>query len=81
MATNVKEIKEEKRVDLHVPRGNSNDDPNLFISVNGVNYLLPKGKTSSVPEHVYDEYMRCVRAQERVDATKDRLFEESKISR
>lgn len=69
---------EAKKVDLYVPRGVSNDDPNLFISVNGVNYILPRGKTSKVPPHVYEEYMRSVKAQERLDATKDRLADAGK---
>lgn len=52
-----------ERVAIHVPRGNSKDEPNLLISVNGVNYLLPKGKTSNVPKFVADEYHRAMRAQ------------------
>lgn len=55
------------RVDLFVPRGQVNDEPNLLISINGVNYLLPKGKTSRVKQCVADEYYRAVRAQERYD--------------
>lgn len=55
------------RVDLFIPRGQANDEPNLLISINGVNYLLPKGKTSRVKQCVADEYYRAVRAQERYD--------------
>jgi hypothetical protein len=36
-------------VDLYIPKGYVNDDPNEFISINGKNYVLPKGKTSKVP--------------------------------
>lgn len=61
------------RVKLYVPRGAQNDDPNLFISVNGVNYLLPKGQESMVPPHVKAEYERSIEAQRRLDATIDRL--------
>lgn len=49
------------RVDLFIPRGQANDEPNLLISINGVNYLLPKGKTSRVKQCVADEYYRAVR--------------------
>ena len=42
----------EDRVEVFVPKGYANDEPNLFVSVNGVNYLLPKGKKSLVPAHV-----------------------------
>ena len=60
-----------ERVDIHIPRGNANDDPNLFVSVNGVNYLLPKGKTSSVPRAVAAEIKRSWAAQEALDARVD----------
>ncbi len=63
-----------KRVKVFVPRCASNEDPNLFISVNGVNYLLPKGKESSVPECVAAEYQRSVRALARLDSRKDKLL-------
>ena len=53
----------EERVELMVPRGRSNEDPNLLISVNGVNYLLPRGKIVSVPKHVAYEYNRAQRAE------------------
>lgn len=66
-------MEKEKRVKLYIPRGASNEDPNLFISVNGINYLLPKGKESSVPVHVAAEYQRSVKALERLDRRKDQL--------
>lgn len=58
--------KEEKRVELFIPRGAENDEPNLLISVNGANYLLPRGKTSLVPEHIANEYNRAQRALEKL---------------
>jgi hypothetical protein len=67
-------IKDDGRVELFVPRGSANDDPNFFIGINGKNYLLPRGKTSRVPKFVKDEYERSLRAQERYDETMDRLL-------
>lgn len=67
-------MEKEKRVKLLIPRGASNEDPNLFISVNGVNYLLPRGKTSLVPEAVAAEYRRSVCALDRLDHRKDKLL-------
>lgn len=52
------------RVELFVPKGYANDEPNLLVSVNGENYLLPKGKTSKVPSHVAYEYRRAIKAQQ-----------------
>lgn len=68
----------EKREDVYIPRTTENDDPNYFISVNGVNYLLPRGKTSKVPAHIKAEFERAQRAQERLDATIDKMLEASK---
>lgn len=75
-ATTDKKVRE--RVKIYVPRGASNEDPNLFISVNGVNYLLPKGKESEVPAHIAAEYQRIVKAQERGDRSKAQLLDAAK---
>ena len=50
-------------VDIFIPRGQDRDDPNYLVSINGVNYVMPKGKTSRVPQHVYDEIMRSREAE------------------
>lgn len=67
--------KKDKRVALTIPRGAANDEPNVFISVNGVGYLLPKGKTSMVPPYVKAEYDRSVAAQNKMDEHVDELLE------
>ncbi len=68
----------EDRVEVFVPKGYANDDPNLFVSVNGVNYLLPRGKKSMVPAHVADEIERSKRAAERQDEKMEQMLEASK---
>jgi hypothetical protein len=65
-------------VDLFIPKGFANDDPNEFISLNGKNYILPKGKTSKVPVAVKRQYEKSLRAQERLDATSERFIEKAK---
>ena len=70
--------KKETYVDLFIPKGYANDEPNLFISVNGDNYLLPKGKTSQVPPCVKEEYERAMRAQEALDKKSEALLEKAK---
>lgn len=50
-------------VKLFVEDGYSKDDPNEFISINGKNYILPKGETSLVPPCVKEEYERSRRAK------------------
>lgn len=66
------------REDIFIPKGYANDDPNLFVSVNGKNYLLPKGKTSSVPKHVAEEIKRSLKAEEIQDANAEKLLEKAK---
>ena len=70
--------KANKLEEIFVPKGYANDDPNLFIGVNGVNYLLPRGKKSMVPPHVAAEFYRSQRAQEAMDAHVEQLLESSK---
>ena len=68
-------IRQEERVEIYIERASGNDDPNLFVSVNGYNCLLPKGKTSLVPKSVADEINRARRAQQRLDETIDAMKE------
>lgn len=71
-------IRQEERVEIFIERASGNEDPNLFVSVNGYNCILPKGKTSMVPKSVAEEIKRARRAQQRLDATIDALKEASK---
>ena len=65
----------EKRVEIFIPRGADREDPNLFVGINGVNYLLPRGKKSMVPQSVAAEIERSGRAAdvfyENVDGMKN----------
>lgn len=67
-----------ERVDIYVPRGSANDEPDMFISVNGVNYLLPKGQTHNVPKAVADEFYRSLAAQEELDKKMQAMIDEAK---
>ena len=64
-ASKTAEKVKDNRVEVFVPKGYANDEPNLFIGVNGVNYLLPKGKKS-------------VAAQEKRNQTVEQMLEASK---
>lgn len=66
------------RVALAIPRGDAKGDPNLFISVGGKNYILPRGKTSEVPPEVAEEYYRSERAKEKYFTTAEALLERAK---
>ena len=75
--TTVKKTTEERK-DVFIDKGYFNDDPNQYVSVNGKNYLLPKGETSSVPEHIAAEIERSRRAQRRQDKNAEKLLEKAK---
>ena len=62
-----------KRIEITIPRGAEREDPNLFVGINGINYLLPKGKKSSVPKAVALEIDRSERARDALDSAKDKL--------
>jgi hypothetical protein len=70
-------VPDEERVDITVPKGYANDEPNLLISVNGVNYLLPRGKTSKVPKFIAEEFYRSQKAQEALDKRVDEMLAEA----
>lgn len=65
---------EEERVEIFVPRGYAKDEPNLMIAVNGVTYLLPRGKKSYVPKHIADEFYRSQAAQDILDSHMEEML-------
>ena len=68
----------ENRVEVFIPKGYANDDPNFYVRVNGVNYVLPRGKKSMVPPHIAFEIELSKKAQERLDETMEQMLEASK---
>ena len=74
--TVTEEVKD-NRVELFIPKGYANDEPNLTISINCVNYVCPKGKTSLVPDFVAEEYYRSQRAAEKRDENMEKMLEAS----
>ena len=63
-AAEVAEPADDGRKDIFIPRGPKNDDPNLFASVNGKNYLLPRGQKARVPHEVAEEMHGAWEAEE-----------------
>lgn len=64
---------EENRVEVFIPRASDREDPNLFVGINGVNYLLPRGKKSMVPAAVAAEIERSVKAADTFYESMDEL--------
>lgn len=74
MATEKNTTKETELVEVFIPRGQQTDDPNYFVSVNGVNYIMPKGQKSMVPADVAYEIKRSQAAQEMLDRRRDEMI-------
>ena len=77
-ATKAVETPKDNREEIFVPKGYANDDPNLVIGINGVNYVLPRGKKSTVPDFVAAEFYRSQKAQDRLDENMAQMLEASK---
>lgn len=78
MANTENKTTKDNRVEIFVPKGYANDEPNHVIGINGVNYVLPRGKKSMVPDFVAEEFYRSQRAQEKLDDTVEQMLEASK---
>ena len=75
---NEKTTNKEERVDVFVPKGLTNDDPNIYVSVNGENFLLPKGQVSNVPPYVKASIERSYGAQAYQEKRSNELIEKTK---
>ena len=62
---------DDKRIEVFIPRGGDRADPNFFVGINGVNYLLPRGKKSMVPAAVAAEIERADRASDKLYQSMD----------
>ena len=62
-----------EREEIYIPKGYLHDEPNLYVGVGGIGYLLPRGTTSLVPPEVAYEIKRSLKAQERLDRKSESL--------
>ena len=69
---------ERQKVELLIPRIPGAPADDVFIGINGENYLLPRGKKHKVPVEVKEEYERSVKATDRFMDTVDNLKKEDK---
>jgi len=63
----------EKKEKITLPRARKGEADTLFVSINGVNYLVPKGKTVDVPAAVAAEIRRSQAAEDRGFAAAEAL--------
>ena len=62
---------DKKNVRIRLFKDNSRYKGDLFVSVNGKNFLIPKGKKSKVPRYIADEIRRSERARDAFEAFVD----------
>ena len=66
----------DNRVEVFIPRGYGAEVPNVFVSINGEAYLLPRGKRVMVPAAVAAELDRADRARQAWEAAGQRMRSE-----
>lgn len=67
----------EERVDVFVPRGGAHEDPNLYVCINGKEFLLPRGQVSNVPVYVKDAVDCLFRTQSYQEKHSQELIEKT----
>ena len=78
MAAKKASIEVKERVSVALPRARHGEEENLFVGVNGVNYIVPKGRSVDVPDFVAEEIRRAQEAEDRMYAEKERLLEQAR---
>lgn len=76
--TEVTEDPNEKET-IRVQRIHPKEDPNLFVGINGKNYIIPRGKAVKVPRFVKEEIERSERAKDRFYETVEELLPEEQL--
>lgn len=82
-ASEVKTPTPHDKVELYAPLpATTDEEPNIVIYVNGVNWVIPKdGGSHTVPRYVADEYHRSQKAKAKALRNKaDRAAREAKIN-
>ena len=58
-----------RKIRMRIPRiPGQKEQPDVFISINGKNYLIQRGVEVTVPKAVYDEYVRSEKNNEKAEA-------------
>ena len=69
----------EGKTRIKVPRVPGSGDDNYFVSVNGKNFLIPRGVEVEVPDYVAQEYYRSEAAKEKFYNTQDNRRNTDKV--
>lgn len=68
---------EDDLVEIMIPPTSVKNDPGMFVSVNGKNWLLPRGQMHKVPKAVAYEIKRSWEAERKLSGVKQELSRQS----
>lgn len=68
------------KVKITLPKARGSEPKELLVGINGVNYLIPKGKQVEVPDFVAEEVKRAEAAEEYMDNQKDEMLKSAQIA-
>lgn len=78
MATEKTAVKrDDDLVEIMIPPTSVKNDPGMFVSVNGKNWLLPRGQVHKVPKAVAYEIKRSWEAERKLSGVKQELSRQS----
>lgn len=67
------------RVNVTLPRARRGEIPEQFVGINGVNYVIPKGKAVEVPDFVAAEIKRAQAAAEFMEDEKEAMLSKDTV--
>lgn len=68
------------KVKITLPKARGSEPRELLVGINGVNYLIPKGKQVEVPDFVAEEVKRAEAAEEFMDNQKDEMLKSAQVA-
>ena len=67
------------RVDISLPRAHFGEEASQFVGINGVSYIVPKGKTVNVRPEVAEELRRAETAEAYMHAQAEKMRQRSNV--
>jgi hypothetical protein len=69
------------KVKITLPKARGSEPKELLVGINGVNYLIPKGKQVEVPDFVAEEVKRAQAAEDFMDEQKDEMLKSAQVAK
>ena len=69
------------KVKITLDKARGSEPRELLVGINGVNYLIPKGKQVEVPDFVAEEVKRARAAEDFMDEQKDEMLKSAQVAK